>query len=129
MKNYVSNLNNANRGIVIVVKRSELLILRPRPHVGIFVLKSQLFFSFSKKQKTNKQNNVSIRSVIKSFLPVHTNTLYRFENVKKTDCACAAHARWELAKDAPSLERKKKRCFLFTIAYYIFGPSQNAKSQ
>ena len=56
-------------------------LLRPRPHAFVYVLKTQLF-SFSKRI-------VSTRIVFEWFLPAHTNTLYRFENAKKPNCACA----------------------------------------
>ena len=49
--------------------------LRPRPHVCVLVLKTQLFFVSRKIAST--------RSIFESFLPVHTNALYHFKNAKK----------------------------------------------
>ena len=45
----------------------------------------QLFFFFRK--------NCVHTEFYESILTVHTNTLYRFENAKKPDCACALRVR------------------------------------
>ena len=51
-------------------------VLDPFRTYAFFVLEMQLFFRFQKKIATT-------RNVFESFLTVHTNTLYRCENVSK----------------------------------------------